>query len=152
MTDGVISQRTTDNDFTLVPPYNIDDTMAQQLFDGSISQLAGQELYTALEVIGSVNLGSTELIIAQDEAAITSWWGTGINTGTNILLRTLIIRAAGPSFMSLTAYQVPVWAVIYGVVLLGEPAPPQMLLALVLILGGIAMAQWRSLLRAFGSR
>ena len=49
-----------------------------------------------------------------------------------------VVQSAGPRFMSLVNYQVPVWAVILGLVVLGEELPPQFLGALALILGGLA--------------
>src|SRR3990172_8699152 len=38
ITDSTASERSTDNIITLKYPYNIDDTLAQHLFDGSIIQ------------------------------------------------------------------------------------------------------------------
>jgi len=40
---------------------------------------------------------------------------------------------------------VPVWAVVFGLFLLGEDLPPQVFTALALILAGIGLSQWRSL-------
>lgn len=54
-----------------------------------------------------------------------------------------VIRDAGPSFMSLVNYQVPVWSVLFGVVLLNELLPPQLYLSLVLILGGLLLSRKR---------
>lgn len=54
-----------------------------------------------------------------------------------------IINTAGPSFLSLVNYQVPVFAVVFGVVLLGESLPGQFLGALALILTGLALSQFR---------
>ncbi|MCV6823873.1 MULTISPECIES: DMT family transporter [Halocynthiibacter] len=65
------------------------------------------------------------------------------------LLRVLVIRSAGPGFMSLTAYQVPVWAVIFGSVFLNEPLPASLVIALALILSGVAISQWGTLRRMF---
>ncbi|MDU8911946.1 DMT family transporter [Aestuariicoccus sp. MJ-SS9] len=67
------------------------------------------------------------------------------------LLRVLVIRSAGPVFMSLTNYQVPLWSVILGVWLLDEPLRPSLLIALVLILAGVGLSQWRALSGLFGS-
>ncbi len=85
------SDRKTDTILTLNTPYNIDDAMAQQMFDGSVSQAGGGTVYSGLEVVGAVETG-TQLMIVQDNALITSWWGTGINSDAtkNILMRTLI--------------------------------------------------------------
>ena len=54
-----------------------------------------------------------------------------------------VIQTAGPSFLSLVNYQVPVWAVIIGWVVLGESLPTQFLAALGLILAGLATSQIR---------
>ncbi|WGW03348.1 DMT family transporter [Tropicibacter oceani] len=66
------------------------------------------------------------------------------------LLRVLVIRSAGPVFMSLTNYQVPLWSVFLGVLLLNEPLRPSLLVALVLILAGVLLSQWGALKRLFG--
>ncbi|GGE47699.1 DMT family transporter [Actibacterium pelagium] len=68
--------------------------------------------------------------------------------GANIL-RVLVIRSAGPVFMSLTNYQVPLWSVLFGALILSEPLPPSLLYALVLILAGVALSQWGALKRLF---
>ena len=60
-------------------------------------------------------------------------------------IRVRVITTAGSLFMSLTSYMVPVWAVIFGVALMGEDLPPQIFAALALILGGIALSQSRAL-------
>ncbi|MCP5073622.1 MAG: DMT family transporter, partial [Rhodobacteraceae bacterium] len=54
-----------------------------------------------------------------------------------------IINSAGPTFLSLVNYQVPVWAVVFGVLLLDESLPSQFLGALALILAGLAISQSR---------
>ncbi|SCZ68768.1 Permease of the drug/metabolite transporter (DMT) superfamily [Epibacterium ulvae] len=48
-----------------------------------------------------------------------------------------VIRSAGPAFLSLVNYQVPVWSVIFGFALLAETLPRQLFVALALILGGL---------------
>lgn len=62
-------------------------------------------------------------------------------TALAAFLRVHVVKTAGPTFMSYTSYMVPVWSVVFGWTFLGEDLPPQLLLALVFILGGIAMAQ-----------
>ncbi|WP_127116021.1 DMT family transporter [Shimia sediminis] len=54
-----------------------------------------------------------------------------------------VVRDAGPSFMSLVNYQVPIWSVLFGAVLLREDLPPQLLISLVLILGGLLLGRKR---------
>ncbi len=68
------------------------------------------------------------------------------------LLRVLVIRSAGPTFMSLTNYQVPIWAVLLGALFLGEPLRPSLLWALCLILSGVGLSQFGALTRLFARR
>ena len=65
-------------------------------------------------------------------------------TGIAAVIRVRIITTAGSLFMSFVNYMVPIWSVIFGVVLLSEDLPSQLYLALAIILAGIAIAQWRS--------
>ncbi len=68
------------------------------------------------------------------------------------LLRVLVIRTAGPVFMSLVNYQVPLWSVSLGVLFLNEPAGLSLLVALLLILSGVFISQWGALSRLFRGR
>ena len=91
------SERSTDNIVSLINGYNIDDTAAEHIFDGSISQAGGDTVYSGLVVVGSVEAG-TNLQIVQDNALLTSYWGTGLNAdpANNILLRIMVkTRDAG---------------------------------------------------------
>lgn len=54
-----------------------------------------------------------------------------------------IIKAAGPPFLSLVNYQVPVWAVVIGMIVLNEALPRAFIWALGLILLGLAISQIR---------
>jgi len=54
--------------------------------------------------------------------------------------------------MSLVAYLVPVFSVLFGVAILGESLETQTYFALVLILTGIAVSQANSLRMVFGSK
>lgn len=72
-----------------------------------------------------------------------------IPTAAANLLRVLVIRTAGPVFMSLTNYQVPLWSVCLGALLLSEPLPPSLIWALLLILGGVGLSQYGALRRLF---
>lgn len=62
-------------------------------------------------------------------------------TALATILLVRVIQSAGPSFMSLVNYQVPVWSVIFGVSFLGETLPGNFLAALALILVGLAISQ-----------
>lgn len=63
-------------------------------------------------------------------------------TAIATILLTTLVRRAGPPFLSLVNYQVPVWAVIIGVMVLGEALPGHFLLALSIILGGLFISQF----------
>lgn len=67
-------------------------------------------------------------------------------TALATILLVRVINSAGPSFLSTVNYQVPIWAVIFGLVFLKEALPPTFLSALALILLGLAISQakaWR---------
>lgn len=74
--------RSTDQIMSLNSPFNIDDTFAAHLYDGSISQIeptvGGETIYSGLNVIGPVEAG-TEYMILQDGKVLSAFWGTGIN-------------------------------------------------------------------------
>ena len=77
ITDATASERSTDNIITLKAPYNIDDTLAQHLYDGSIIQNGGDEIYDGLLVFSAAD---TPLQILQNgKPAYPNFWGTGIN-------------------------------------------------------------------------
>ena len=68
-------------------------------------------------------------------------------TAVAFFLRVYIIRNAGSIFMSLVSYIVPLWAVVFGIVLLGEDLSTSLFVGLALILMGIALSEWRNLVR-----
>ncbi|WP_299970651.1 DMT family transporter [uncultured Roseobacter sp.] len=75
-----------------------------------------------------------------------------IPTAAASLLRVMVVRSAGPVFMSLTNYQVPAWSVILGAMVLGEPLPASLLLAMTLILTGVGLSQYGAFSRLFRRR
>jgi len=99
ITRGTPSERSTDNIITLNSPYNIDDTAAEFLYDGSITQDGGDVVYSGLVVVGSI-YGTTTLQVVQNNALYdgdSPFWGTGINVdaANNILCRMLIKTRTG---------------------------------------------------------
>ena len=62
-------------------------------------------------------------------------------TALATIMLVFIVKTAGPPFLSLVNYQVPVWAVIIGMVVLKEDLPSSFIWALGLILAGLAVAQ-----------
>jgi len=78
---------------------------------------------------------------ASSVAAIV-WLGLG-PTAVATILYFRLISSAGPTFMSLVNYLSPAVAVFLGVSLLGEKPGVSAYSGLALILGGIAVSQWR---------
>lgn len=112
-------------------------------------------LSTVLLVIASAIVVPVALIIeglpplpSAQTLGIIAFLGL-VPTAAANFLRVMVIRSAGPVFMSLTNYQVPVWSVVMGAVLLREPLPPALLLAMALILCGVGLSQFGALKRLF---
>ena len=64
-------------------------------------------------------------------------------TALATIMLVFVIKTAGPPFLSLVNYQVPIWAVIIGMVVLKEELPSSFIWALGLILLGMAVAQFK---------
>jgi drug/metabolite transporter (DMT)-like permease len=75
-----------------------------------------------------------------------------IPTALANLLRVTVVRTAGPVFMSLVNYQVPLWSVLMGVWFLGEAVPSSLFWAMLLILTGLGLSQYGALVRLFARR
>ena len=73
-----------------------------------------------------------------------------IPTAAANILRVLVVRSAGPVFMSLVNYQLPVWSVLLGAWILSEPMPTSLIYAMVLILVGVGISQYGALRRLMG--
>jgi len=76
ITSATASERATDNLVTLLAPYNIDDDLAQYLYDGSIVQDGGDTIYDGLVVIAPQG---TYVDIVQNGAVLTNYWTTALN-------------------------------------------------------------------------
>jgi hypothetical protein len=112
ITSSTPSVRSTDNIITLNSPYNIDDTMAEHLYAGSITQAGGDTVYSGLRVLGAVNTAATQLMVVQDgdlyqftTTDTAPFWGTQATGGYNgnaaagVLMRVLIkTRENGADF------------------------------------------------------
>jgi drug/metabolite transporter (DMT)-like permease len=64
-------------------------------------------------------------------------------TGLAFLLRVVLIRSAGPIFMSLVAYIIPLWAILLGVILLNETVSLSTYIGAGIILSGVGLTQLR---------
>lgn len=102
--------RSTDNIFELLdhsanggPTFNIDDDAAEYLYGASFKQKGGDELYSALKVLGAVNNSLTQLMVVQDNdfyqyttTPSAPFWGDQSSDGYNgdptggVLMRVLI--------------------------------------------------------------
>ena len=83
-----------------------------------------------------------ELTPSASGIVILTWIGIG-PTAVATLVHLKLIASAGPTFMSLINYCIPVVALFIGVSLLGEEPGTNAYAGLALILGGIALSQWR---------
>ena len=112
-------------------------------------------LATVLLLIGSLALLPVTLVIEgppplPDRHILLALLFLGlVPTATANFMRVLVVRSAGPVFMSLVNYQVPVWSVVLGSLFLAEPAPPSLFYAMVLILIGVGLSQFGALRRLF---
>ncbi|MEL7214033.1 MAG: EamA family transporter [Pseudomonadota bacterium] len=117
-----------------------------------VNQLA---LSTAALIVAMVLLVPLALVIdgvpsgigARGWAAI-AYLGL-VPTAVAFIIKVAVIRSAGPSFMTLVNYMVPVWSVLFGALFLAEALPAQLFGALALILAGIAVSQAGTLRRLF---
>jgi len=77
ITDTTASERSTDNIITLLAPYNIDDTTARHLYDGSIIQDGGATIYDGVLVFAAAG---AYLDVVQNGALVSpNFWTTGLN-------------------------------------------------------------------------
>jgi len=90
------SERSTDNIITLNSPYNIDDCIAEHLYDGSITQAGGDDQYSGLTVVGSVNQTTTLQVIQAGAKYYgeAPFWGTGMEAdAANLILSRMMIKS-----------------------------------------------------------
>ena len=113
----------------------------------------------ALSALGLV-VGSAVLVPAMLLAeGVPGWAGARagwaivllglVPTALAALLRVQVIRSAGSGFMTLVNYQVPVWSMVFGAVVLSEALPWRFFAALALILLGLSVSQFGALKRLF---
>lgn len=102
-------------------------------------------------VVGAVLLAKG---LREGEAAVAhATIGTGpalallalgaLSTGLATVVYFSLVARAGPTFLSLINYLIPVWAVVLGAVALGERLPTRAFAALALILTGVVLARWQ---------
>ena len=77
ITDSTASERSTDNIITLKMPFNVDDEAIKYLYDGSIIQKNGDEIYDGLVVIANAGMHLT--LIQNGVVVSPNYWTTGYN-------------------------------------------------------------------------
>ncbi len=90
-------------------------------------------------------LSGAELAASLADLDLPALWAIAalgvVSTAFAPVLYFRVIRVAGPTFLSLINYLIPLWAVLVGMLFLGESPDWTALAALALILGGIALSQ-----------
>lgn len=114
--------------------------------------LKGEVMVASAAIIAIAAMVSVPVALAVDQPwrldpgweaiSILLWIGVG-PTAIATLVHLKLIASAGPTFMSLINYCIPVVALLIGVVLLGEEPGANAYSGLVLILAGIALSQLR---------
>ncbi len=67
-------------------------------------------------------------------------------------LRVSVVRTAGSVFMTNVNYQVPLWSVLFGTLILGETLPWRFFAALAIILCGLVISQGKNPIRVLVNR
>ena len=135
--------------------WGVAGTMAVVLASVSyaVGSLWGQRLVartSGLTLATTSMLGGLAVLIpfglAQLPSSVPGWKETGsvialaaIGTALAQIIAYRVLRSDGASRLSLVTYLLPMTALIYGVLLLGEPLTWQELAGMVLILGGVAL-------------
>ncbi|MFT4961838.1 MAG: drug/metabolite transporter (DMT)-like permease [Paracoccaceae bacterium] len=72
-----------------------------------------------------------------------------VPTAAASFLRVYVVRTAGPVFLSLLNYQVPIWSILLGAFFLNETLPSSLIWATSLILVGVGLTQFGAIRRLF---
>lgn len=114
--------------------------------------LKGEVMVASAAIIAVAALVSVPIALVVDQpwrlapsttaVGILTWIGIG-PTAIATLVHLKLIASAGPTFMSLINYCIPVVAVFIGVTALDEEPGANAYTGLALILAGIALSQWR---------
>ena len=124
--------------------YAVNSILAHALPKISLSLISAGVLFMASLVIVPIALIQEAQLwpVAASATSFASVLLLGVfPSGLATIVYFRVIRHAGPAFLSQINYLIPVWAVLMGVVFGGEHLSLHMLLALVVILAGIWIAQ-----------
>ena len=110
----------------------------------SLPRSVGVTLLGALIIVPlAASTGGGLEIQASREAAIALGLLGLLSSGLATVVFFRLIAAAGPSFFSRANYLIPIWALALGVIVLNEEPSWRGLIALVLVLSGIALSELR---------
>ncbi len=125
--------------------YALQSVLTRLIVKGDVMVAAAGTLLVASVIVVPVALWLDRpwlLAPSASSAAAVVWLGVG-PTAIATILYFMLIRSAGPSFMSLVNYLSPGVAVMLGLLVMGETPSANAYLGLALILAGIAVTQWR---------
>lgn len=123
--------------------YAVNSVLAHSLPKISLSLIsAGVLLIASLVIVPIALIQGVEWLPDTSLASIGSVVLLGLfPSGIATIIYFRVIRHAGPAFLSQINYLIPVWAVLMGVVFGGEHLTIHVLVALIVILAGIWIAQ-----------
>lgn len=99
-------------------------------------------LLAALMVLPAALLAGPAVTAPPSLGAIAALVYLGlVPTGLAMVLLLVVIDRAGPGFLSIVNYLVPLWAILFGWAFLGETVPLRLWAALALILAGLTLGQ-----------
>jgi drug/metabolite transporter (DMT)-like permease len=125
--------------------YALQSVLTRLIVKGDVMVAAAGTLLVASVIVVPVALWLDRpwlLAPSTSSAAAVIWLGVG-PTAIATILYFMLIRSAGPSFMSLVNYLSPGVAVMLGLLVMGETPSANAYFGLALILAGIAVTQWR---------
>jgi drug/metabolite transporter (DMT)-like permease len=125
--------------------YALQSVLTRLIVKGDVMVAAAGTLLVASVIVVPVALWLDRpwlLAPSVSSAAAVVWLGVG-PTAVATILYFMLIRSAGPSFMSLVNYLSPGVAVMLGLLVMGETPSANAYFGLALILAGIAVTQWR---------
>ncbi len=103
------------------------------LIVGAIALIPAMLVFEGLPAVEGTRPTVAIIILGLIPTALAAW------------LRIRTIRTAGSVFMAPVGFQVPIWSMICGAVILNEELPLRFFVALGLILSGLAISQWANL-------
>jgi drug/metabolite transporter (DMT)-like permease len=125
--------------------YALQSVLTRLIVKGDVMVAAAGTLLVASVIVVPVALWLDrpwQLAPSLSSAAAVVWLGVG-PTAVATILYFMLIRSAGPSFMSLVNYLSPGVAVMLGLLVMAETPSANAYFGLALILTGIAVTQWR---------